>query len=785
MFVCVLVALVGAVACIDDTTTPSIPFQIVRPGPNRELEAVSEGLKLLAEMNEPVTIVGIVGPYRSGKSFLMNTLLGDTKGFVVGSSVESTTHGLWLRDTGLRAKDNSRIVFLDTEGFFDKGANDMYDAKIFALTALLSSHVLYNTVNSLDKAAVQYLDVLSRRMQLFNLRNRLVSAEVSGENPVLHQDVFPPLTWIIEGSSQHLEEDCEAYLDEFLSRKYHADKIEGSAYSGIRDVFPSVRCRTMFFPHTDRTKLQHLASVETLDNLTPEFIDGIQKLRDAIFGTTGAKQSSGFLNGRSLSTLVSLLIGAANSVNFPTLPSQWTAWSQQLSSQAEESTTDRFENLLKIESQKRPPLSAEALADFVTQKFDDSLAYYEEMLFRLEHLYSKDRLIKNLERLKEQAVMWHKEAVRASIDQAFQNLDVSCFRDFKVSFPAPELELETELKRIGDECLGSPNASLPAFQTDPEFSKQYQALVDRVQLRQADLRKTNQDTVRKMIDDNFAAVMRLVKEHPEVEKRPNGPFTTKELNRIHDEIFKDADRLIEEYKVKMTQMGVTNKDIVVVRTELRSEWQRLLDENDKVVSGMISEQLTALFVNSTAHVAKIEPFPDTADVIKHKLFEITNITLQRALLIEFASEQPFYKQHADLRSQIESLHESTLQTNLREIKDKMTPVRECFTAWHKRHPPLGLIPAIEFDNARGALNKCFDKEFPSASPVLRDQEVAQVTQSKEFLTALRKAEMVMSLAVVAILLGMIIWLIGTGNSAGRTLPTGPNSTAKSTKPPAS
>jgi hypothetical protein len=118
------------------------PFQIARPSADHvRLEVVSEGLDRLAEMTDPLAIVGVVGAFHSGKSFLLNALLwslqqrtartsvnsdahSDTheqrpssNQFAVADQVSPKTMGLWLLETDVRLRDGSRVVLLDSEGF--------------------------------------------------------------------------------------------------------------------------------------------------------------------------------------------------------------------------------------------------------------------------------------------------------------------------------------------------------------------------------------------------------------------------------------------------------------------------------------------------------------------------------------------------------------------------------------------------------------------------------------------------------------------------------------------
>jgi hypothetical protein len=56
---------------------PSCSYALVHPVPGRsQLQLSQEGLQILREVTGPVAPIVVIGPYRSGKSFLLNQLLG-------------------------------------------------------------------------------------------------------------------------------------------------------------------------------------------------------------------------------------------------------------------------------------------------------------------------------------------------------------------------------------------------------------------------------------------------------------------------------------------------------------------------------------------------------------------------------------------------------------------------------------------------------------------------------------------------------------------------------------
>ena len=55
-----------------------------------------EAKEILNKINKPMVIVSVVGMYRTGKSFLLNCLMGKTGGFPLGATVEAKTKGIWM-----------------------------------------------------------------------------------------------------------------------------------------------------------------------------------------------------------------------------------------------------------------------------------------------------------------------------------------------------------------------------------------------------------------------------------------------------------------------------------------------------------------------------------------------------------------------------------------------------------------------------------------------------------------------------------------------------------------
>uniref|UniRef100_A0A8C8ULL0 GB1/RHD3-type G domain-containing protein n=1 Tax=Peromyscus maniculatus bairdii TaxID=230844 RepID=A0A8C8ULL0_PERMB len=139
--------------------------EIHMPGPvcliensDQQLVANQEALEILSAIKQPVVVVAIVGLYRTGKSYLMNKLAGKQNGFSLGSTVQSHTKGIWMWCVPHPQKPGHTLVLLDTEGLEDieKGDNQN-DCWIFALSVLLSSTFIYNSIRTINQQAMGQL----------------------------------------------------------------------------------------------------------------------------------------------------------------------------------------------------------------------------------------------------------------------------------------------------------------------------------------------------------------------------------------------------------------------------------------------------------------------------------------------------------------------------------------------------------------------------------------------------------------------------------------------------
>ena len=124
-----------------------------------------------------ISIVCIAGPYRLGKSFLLNIFLqylknGDEdsddwietpvkKPFQYSKSSRPVTSGIWLWSEPFVIKNaegrDIAVFLMDSQGWHDSKSPLADNALLFGLSTLLSSVMIYNVDKKLDEPDLQFL----------------------------------------------------------------------------------------------------------------------------------------------------------------------------------------------------------------------------------------------------------------------------------------------------------------------------------------------------------------------------------------------------------------------------------------------------------------------------------------------------------------------------------------------------------------------------------------------------------------------------------------------------
>ena len=136
-------------------SSPSVQIKVDRTTLSR-VEAITSKLALIS----------IIGPYRTGKSTLLNRLMPNnvpSRVFSVGHTVQPHTEEVSLyvlppcAVTTLGLPADTSLVFVDTPGLFAPNRVALFDAQLLAILNLISSVVIYHNMGVIKRVEVEQL----------------------------------------------------------------------------------------------------------------------------------------------------------------------------------------------------------------------------------------------------------------------------------------------------------------------------------------------------------------------------------------------------------------------------------------------------------------------------------------------------------------------------------------------------------------------------------------------------------------------------------------------------
>ncbi|XP_066280625.1 guanylate-binding protein 1-like [Branchiostoma lanceolatum] len=309
-------------------------------GARREtLQAVPEALGLLEGIEEPVSALAICGPCRSGKSYILSRLLGTADAFELGHRMDPQTFGIWMGTKVLRGKDFT-IVLLDTEGIDAAGASADQDARILVMTILMSSLLIYNSLN------VPYKGDLEKMQCFIKLAKGITVKKGEKTQMSAFREFFPDFLWLLRDVSLMITDedgkdmDPSEYLKtRVLGRKGEDDFDESTSDKvgrAILTFFSSVECATLERPSEKKEVMNNIA--EHTGSLNPEFNKGVEDLIKRLLLKSRAKRGydkGSTVSGVALSIMAKQYIAAVNDPKaIPALDNTWKNTIQLMRSRA-------------------------------------------------------------------------------------------------------------------------------------------------------------------------------------------------------------------------------------------------------------------------------------------------------------------------------------------------------------------------------------------------------------------------------------------------------------------
>ena len=298
------------------------PIKLVDIKEDGMFEITSEGISFLSSLkNQTIAVLSVTGPYRSGKSFLANLIMNNMGGFKVGATINACTKGLWVWGRPIPLSKNKKLIILDSEGLgsVEKDRTGNIDMKIFTLSVLLSSCLIYNTKHAISEDKIEELSNVA------NLSKRINISKDKKKNMQLDfGDFFPDLIWVLRDFSLDRGKlSPKEYLEQCLQR-VDVRNIEGGETKNVcRDIitrnFKHRDCYTLVMPTTDENKLRNLDN-EPQSSLRKEFLDQVKKMIISIKDTIKPKKINNIeLDGEALFGLLQTYVESINNEENPVI----------------------------------------------------------------------------------------------------------------------------------------------------------------------------------------------------------------------------------------------------------------------------------------------------------------------------------------------------------------------------------------------------------------------------------------------------------------------------------
>ncbi|GMF37890.1 unnamed protein product [Phytophthora fragariaefolia] len=319
---------------------PAAPLPFVTLSDDGSFDVAPEAVEYLQQIRGDIAVVAIAGLYRTGKSYLLNLLLGreqESDMFDVGATVNACTKGIWIWGQPVASQSrhpafkhlskDTTIVFMDTEGLGSTQRSQTEDTRIFALALLLSSLFLYNSRGVIDASAIEDLSLVVNLTKYIQARAHADEKDDGSDLSVF----FPDFLWVVRDFTLQLQEEgrmvtSRDYFESALKQQppLTEEVVQKNRIRALLSTFfPSRDCVTMVRPLSDEALLRELIK-QPYESLRPEFQEQMDVLKNKLATLLKPKRMmSKVLNGAMLVSLTENYVAAFNSGSSPVITSVW------------------------------------------------------------------------------------------------------------------------------------------------------------------------------------------------------------------------------------------------------------------------------------------------------------------------------------------------------------------------------------------------------------------------------------------------------------------------------
>ncbi|XP_068524451.1 guanylate-binding protein 2-like isoform X2 [Anas acuta] len=465
------------------------PLYLVRNGPDGELSADPAALEVLRGIGQPVVVVAIAGPYRTGKSFLLNRLAQRRSGFPLSHTVQAQTKGIWMWCRSHPCRANTTLVLLDTEGLGDPNKGDSRnDAWIFTLALLLSSTLVYNSTGTIDQQALETLGVVTALTDRVRVR-----AGDSGDAAAADfMRFFPGFVWAVRDFVLELSVDGQRvnedeYLEHVLRLQPGSSRVvqeQNELRRCLRDFFPNRKCFVLPLP-AEPEAMKHLEELEE-GQLRPRFLQQADAFCRHIWDTAPVKALPGraaavqvAVTGSMLASLAERYVEAIGSSGVLCLESAVTALATAENTAAVAAAVAEYRQLMEREL-KLPTASQEELGDAHQRCERRALGLFMARVFADKEQRYQLQLMSELEAAKEEFCRRNEaaseERCRAVLQELWQDVERRLDRG-EYAVPGGSRRFQEHLGELMEKYHQRPGLGVKAAAVLEKFLQGHEVLV--------------------------------------------------------------------------------------------------------------------------------------------------------------------------------------------------------------------------------------------------------------------------------------------------------------------
>ena len=543
------------------------PIEFIKISSLGKCTITPEAEEMLSKIDSNLAVVSIAGIYRSGKSYLLNRLLGRQDGFEIGPNITSCTKGIWIwGDTVKLNNKNTEVLIIDTEGLASafEDRNENIDIIIFCLSVLLSSLFIYNSMKNIDESAIESLALV------LNFAKKIQSKYNSLND---YANNFPSFLWVLRDFALELvdekgkEVSAKQYMENALKEEntnmmsyneYNKGIIEEiNKKNEIRKIiklfFRERDCYTLIRPIHDEKKLKIIDQIPQ-EELRPEFLSQMNSLVEKVFDNIRPKNiNGGFMNGPMFLNLAKMYVESLNSDELPNINTSWK---------------------IVIDSQMK-------------SAFDSGLEYYMNEMNNLDYknFLTSEKIYKEHYEIREKSLSHIMDLSSMNIPtnifmDNYKNLEKKINEEFMTNF---FIKWETECK---SQCENILTKLIEEYKKSPELNEIF-ACLDTISevLNFIDKSDTNEKKYEVMYPKIINFFIELIKKEFKETKMKN----EQKLNELQQELIYNQE-LLEKNKKILEEMrnNYENqiKEIKEENLENRIDLEAKIDEKEKILQNM-------------------------------------------------------------------------------------------------------------------------------------------------------------------------------------------------------